>query len=66
MFERTREIGMLRAVGLTRRQTRRMIRYESVITALIGTATGISLGIVLAALCGARGRDQLLDPGREA
>ena len=54
VFERTREIGMLRAVGITRRQTRRMIRYESVITALIGTATGISLGIVLGALLAAR------------
>ncbi len=54
VFERTREIGMLRAVGLTRRQTRRMIRHESVITALIGTVTGISLGIVLGALLAAR------------
>ena len=36
VFERTRELGMLRAVGMTRRQTRRMIRHESVITALIG------------------------------
>ena len=36
VFERTREIGMLRAIGMTRRQVRRMIRYESVITALIG------------------------------
>ena len=34
VFERTRELGMLRAVGMTRRQTRRMIRHESVITAL--------------------------------
>ena len=33
VFERTREIGMLRAIGTTRRQMRRMIRYESVITA---------------------------------
>ena len=32
VFERTREIGMLRAVGTTRRQLRRMIRYEAVIT----------------------------------
>ncbi|HXD58323.1 MAG TPA: FtsX-like permease family protein, partial [Thermoleophilaceae bacterium] len=54
VFERTREIGMLRAVGLTRRQTRRMIRYESVITALIGTVTGIALGIVLGGLLAAR------------
>jgi putative ABC transport system permease protein len=52
IFERTREIGMLRAVGLTRRQTRRMIRYESVVTALIGAALGIPLGFVLAVLVG--------------
>ena len=50
VFERTREVGMLRAVGMTRRQTRRMIRAESVITALIGAALGIPLGIGLAAL----------------
>jgi putative ABC transport system permease protein len=50
VFERTREIGTLRAVGMTRSQVRRMIRYESVITALIGAALGIILGIVLAAL----------------
>src|SRR5204863_3718618 len=49
VFERTREIGMLRAIGLTRRQTRRMVRHESVITALIGAALGIPLGIGLAA-----------------
>jgi putative ABC transport system permease protein len=49
VFERTREIGMLRAVGLTRRQTRRMVRHESVITALVGAALGLPLGIALAA-----------------
>src|SRR6185503_5337324 len=49
VFERTREIGMLRAVGMTRRQVRRMIRHESVITALIGAALGLPLGIMLAA-----------------
>jgi putative ABC transport system permease protein len=54
VFERTRELGMLRAVGMTRRQTRRMIRHESVITALIGALLGIVLGIVLAALLIAR------------
>ena len=50
VFERTRELGMLRAIGMTRRQTRRMIRHESVITALIGGVLGIVLGVVLGAL----------------
>jgi putative ABC transport system permease protein len=50
VYERTRELGMLRAVGMTRRQTRRMIRHESVITALIGAALGVPLGIFLAVL----------------
>ena len=50
IFERTRELGMLRAIGMTRRQVRRMIRYESVITALIGAVIGIVLGIVLSVL----------------
>jgi putative ABC transport system permease protein len=50
VFERTRELGMLRAVGMTRLQVRRMIRHESVVTSLIGAALGIPLGIVLAIL----------------
>jgi putative ABC transport system permease protein len=50
VFERTREIGMLRAVGLTRRQTRRMIRHEGIITAMIGAALGLPLGVLLAAV----------------
>jgi putative ABC transport system permease protein len=54
VFERTRELGMLRAIGLTRRQVRRMIRHESVITALIGAAIGIVLGLGLAMLLAAR------------
>ena len=41
VFERTREIGMLRTIGMTRRQARRMIRHESIITALIGAALGL-------------------------
>lgn len=46
--ERTREIGMLRAIGLTRSQLRRMVRYESVITSGIGGVIGVILGVVLA------------------
>jgi putative ABC transport system permease protein len=49
VFERTREIGMMRAVGMTRRQVRRMVRHESIITALIGAGLGLPLGLVVAA-----------------
>ena len=49
-FERTRELGTLRAVGMTRRQVRRMVRHESVITALIGAGLGIAAGLGLAAI----------------
>ena len=52
VFERTREIGMLRAVGMTRRQVRQLIRYESIVTALIGAALAIPLGVVLALMVG--------------
>jgi putative ABC transport system permease protein len=50
VFERTRELGMLRAVGMTRRQVRRMIRHESIVTSLIGAALGIVVGVFLALL----------------
>jgi len=52
VFERTRELGMLRAVGMSRRQVRRMIRQESVVTALLGAVLGIPLGVVLALMVG--------------
>jgi putative ABC transport system permease protein len=48
IHERTREIGMLRAIGTSRSQVRRMIRYESVITAMIGAIIGAGVGLVLA------------------
>src|SRR4029450_3302151 len=46
--ERTHEIGMLRAVGMTRRQLRRSVRWESVIIAAIGGTVGLALGVVWA------------------
>jgi len=48
--ERTRELGLLRAVGTTRRQVKRVVRYEAVITSLIGGVLGIVVGTVLAVL----------------
>lgn len=46
IFERTRELGMMRAIGTTRAQVRQMVRYESVITALIGAVLGLVVGLV--------------------
>jgi putative ABC transport system permease protein len=48
IYERTRELGILRAIGTSRRQVRRMIRYEAVITSLIGAVIGIVLGVLFA------------------
>jgi putative ABC transport system permease protein len=48
IHERTRELGLLRAVGTSRRQVRQMVRYESVITALIGGLLGAALGVLFA------------------
>jgi len=45
IFERTREIGLLRAVGMTRSQVRSAVRWESVIIALLGTALGLVIGL---------------------
>jgi putative ABC transport system permease protein len=49
-FERRRELGTLRAMGMSRRQLRRMVRHESVITALMGALPGIGVGLGLAAV----------------
>ncbi|MEY9933371.1 putative ABC transport system permease protein [Catenulispora sp. GP43] len=48
VHERTRELGLLRAVGLTRRQTRALVRWESLLVALFGTLGGVGLGTFLA------------------
>jgi len=50
IHERTRELGMVRAIGMSRSQVRTMIRYEAVITALIGAILGMVLGVIFAAL----------------
>ncbi len=46
VFERTRELGLLRAVGMTRRQLRRMVRLEAALVALFGAALGVGLGVL--------------------
>ncbi len=46
IIERTREIGLLRAVGLSRAQLRRMVRLESVVIAVLGAVLGVAMGIV--------------------
>lgn len=48
VFERTRELGLLRAVGMTRRQLRSAVRWESVIIALFGTTLGLAVGVFFA------------------
>jgi len=48
--ERTREIGMLRAIGMTQKQVRKIVRWEAVITAMIGGITGCILGLCLSVL----------------
>ena len=64
--ERTRELGMLRAIGTSRRQIRKMIRYEAIITAMLGGILGAALGVLLA-LVVSRPLDglQAVDPGRQ-
>ena len=66
VIERTREIGLLRAVGMGRRQVRRMVRLESVVIAVFGTLLGLVLGVALGsalvtALSG-EGIDELVVP----
>ncbi len=46
VIERTREVGLLRAVGLSRRQLRRMVRLESIAIAVLGAVLGVAMGLV--------------------
>jgi len=61
VIERTREIGLLRAVGLSRRQTRRMVRLESVIVAILGAVLGVVMGIVFGVVLQRAIADQGID-----
>ena len=67
VLERTREIGLLRAVGLTRAQVRRMITLEAVVVTILGSLLGVALGLVFGAglvrLLGDQGIDTLVIPG---
>jgi putative ABC transport system permease protein len=47
-YERTRELGMMRAIGTSRRQIRSIVRQEAVITSLIGAVLGVVLGVLFA------------------
>ena len=50
VLERKRELAMLRSIGASRSQVRRMVRYESVITAMIGAIMGAVIGLALAVI----------------
>jgi putative ABC transport system permease protein len=58
IHERTRELGMMRAIGTSKRQVRRIVRYESLITALIGGVLGLLIGLLLGAMTTAALADQ--------
>jgi putative ABC transport system permease protein len=66
VFERTREIGLLRAVGMKRRQVRSMIRSEAVIIALFGAVIGViigtALGVAFAVSLGQQGITEIVIP----
>jgi putative ABC transport system permease protein len=61
VYERRREIGLLRAVGMTRAQVRTTVRWESVITSVYGAFVGVLMGLVLGYVVIIALRDQGLD-----
>jgi putative ABC transport system permease protein len=64
IIERTREIGLLRAIGVDRRQMRRMVSLESVAIAVLGALMGIGMGLVFGTALMASVRDQGLEVTR--
>ncbi len=50
VYERTRELGLLRAVGATRRQIRQIVRGEAIITAVMGAVLGVAIGVLFGVL----------------
>jgi putative ABC transport system permease protein len=69
VFERTRELGLLRAVGMTRGQVRAMVRWESVVIssigALLGAGLGIGLGVALVEAIADEGIEKTAVPGMQ-
>jgi putative ABC transport system permease protein len=61
VFERTREIGLMRAVGMTRRQTRRMVRWEAIIVSTFGAIVGIVLGTLIGIVLSLAVPDSIID-----
>ena len=61
VFERTREIGLMRAVGMTKRQTRRMVRWEAIIVSTFGALVGIVLGTAIGVVLSLAVSDSIID-----
>ena len=61
VFERTHEIGLLRAVGMTRRQLRRVIRWEAATIALYGAIIGVALGLAFGVALSVAIPDEIID-----
>jgi putative ABC transport system permease protein len=61
VIERTREVGLLRAIGLSRRQLRRMIRLESIVISMLGAVLGVTLGVIFGVIITYSQRDEGLE-----